>query len=171
MNYSAAYVSAETAGLAVNVAAAVTVGRCCEQFGCQAGNGVTGCRHEEAWLRAQTAAVKALAPLLARRASMTVDEINDAAAVSTAWHSLARGGEVAPGVPPSAWRAWLHPSRDDLSFGRAHGRNFAKVMLRPLKKKGKALQPMPLRYSCTPVVRHQPESSPSRTSAWPPFIH
>ena len=62
VNYSAAYVSAETAGLAVNVAAAVTVGRCCEQFGWQAGNGVTGCRHEEAWLRAQTAAVKALAP-------------------------------------------------------------------------------------------------------------
>ena len=62
VNYSAAYVSAETAGLAVKVAAAVTVGRCCEQFGWQAGNGVTGCRHEEAWLRAQTAAVKALAP-------------------------------------------------------------------------------------------------------------
>ena len=46
----------------MNVAAALTVDRCYEQFGWQAGNGVTGCRHEEAWLRAQTAAVKALAP-------------------------------------------------------------------------------------------------------------
>eukprot|EP01043_Picozoa_sp_COSAG02_P081295 COSAG02_NODE_19784_length_864_cov_1010.282353_1_plen_271_part_01 len=31
-------------------------------FGWQAGNGVTGCRHEESWLRNQTAAVKALRP-------------------------------------------------------------------------------------------------------------
>jgi hypothetical protein len=75
-----------------------------------------------------------------------VDEVNDAAAVSTAWHSLARGGEVAPGVQPSAWKALLHPTRDDLSFGRAHGRNFARVMLRPLKKRGKGLQPKVPQY-------------------------
>ena len=33
-------------------------------FGWQAGNSVTGCRHEEAWLRNQTAAVKALKPTI-----------------------------------------------------------------------------------------------------------
>ena len=33
-------------------------------FGWQAGNGVTGCRHEESWLRNQTAAVKALKPAI-----------------------------------------------------------------------------------------------------------
>jgi hypothetical protein len=90
--------------------------------------------------------VKALAPLLARRQTMSPDEINDAAAVSTAWHTLARGGEVAPGVKPSAWDAAFHPTRADLSFGRARGRNFAKLMLRPLKKPGRAVQPKVPQY-------------------------
>jgi hypothetical protein len=82
--------------------------------------------------------VRALAPLIAKRTGKTVNEINDAAAVGTAWHSLARGGELAPGVKPSAWRAAVHPTRADLTFGRSRGRNYAMVMLRPLKKRGRA---------------------------------
>eukprot|EP01047_Picozoa_sp_COSAG01_P068104 COSAG01_NODE_9767_length_2349_cov_15.897778_4_plen_115_part_00 len=40
-------------------------------FGWQAGNSVTGCRHEEAWLRNQTAAVKALKPAINTLAYVT----------------------------------------------------------------------------------------------------
>ena len=85
--------------------------------------------------------VEALAPLLRKGDKITANEINDAAATGTAWHSLARGSEVAPGVKESAWNPELHPTRADLSFGTSRRRRFACVMLRPLKKANKPWQP------------------------------
>lgn len=52
--------------------------------------------------------------------------VNEMAIVSTAWHTLARGGEVAT--------SWL--TRADLHFKKLrNGRRYAEVWLRPLKKK------------------------------------
>ena len=59
------------------------------------------------------------------------------AAVTTAWQGLARGGEVAAGTSGAAGAAAdlrRLPKRADLSFGSAHGRRYAQVMLRPIKK-------------------------------------
>lgn len=53
------------------------------------------------------------------------------AALSTAWHVLARGGEI---CTPQATRA-------DLQFGSSGGSRHAVLWLRPLKKKGGTLLP------------------------------
>ena len=71
-----------------------------------------------------------------------VDTVNDMACVGTAWHTLARGGELAPSAKPSEWRPERHPTRADLAFRcRPDGHRYAVLWLRPLKKKGKTLQP------------------------------
>ena len=67
-----------------------------------------------------------------------LNTVNRMAAVATAWHVLARGGEIAPDVPASQWCKDKMPTRADLSFHRRRGRRYARVWLRPLKKKGKA---------------------------------
>ena len=67
-----------------------------------------------------------------------VNSINNMAAVGTAWHVLARGGEIAPGVSKAKWRADCMPTRADLFLRRRKdGSRYAVVWLRPLKKKGK----------------------------------
>ena len=73
------------------------------------------------------------------------NSINDFAAVSTAWHVLARGGELCPSVPASRWTPDHHPTRADLTFHvRKDGTRYAVLWLRPLKKKGKgAAQKIP----------------------------
>ena len=65
------------------------------------------------------------------------DAVNLWAAATTAWQGLARGAEVAAsgaGGKRSADERARLPSRADLSFGEAHGRKFAQVMLRPAKR-------------------------------------
>lgn len=60
--------------------------------------------------------------------------VNEFAMLTTAWHVLARGGEVAP----SSFDPRFSPTRADLQF-RISTRNirYAIVWLRPIKKKGK----------------------------------
>lgn len=70
----------------------------------------------------------------------TAQAVNEHALLSTAWHTLARGGEVAPAS--KRWDARFHPSRADLSFGCTKSKgNYAVLMLRPLKKAGGSVQP------------------------------
>ena len=90
--------------------------------------------------------VAALAALMARLDGASLNEINDAAAVTTAWHALARPGELAPSCSQKKWTGAKHPSRADLAFGRSSGRNWAVVWLRPLKKRGKPVQPKVPQY-------------------------
>jgi hypothetical protein len=91
--------------------------------------------------------VAALAEMLQRGPqAVTQNEINDAAAAGTAWHALARPGELAPSCKRSRWNREKHPTRADLRFGRSHGRNWAVVWLRPLKKRGKPIQPKVPQY-------------------------
>ena len=74
----------------------------------------------------------------------TPNAVNKWASITTAWHALARGGELCgsstarahaqgssdPGVKTA-------PMRADLSFGKSRsGKRYACLMLRPLKKKG-----------------------------------
>lgn len=68
------------------------------------------------------------------------NELNRFACVSTAWQTLARGGEVTNGAK-SGWSAERDPSRADLTFHTAGSVRYAVLMLRPLKKRGQALQP------------------------------
>jgi hypothetical protein len=76
-----------------------------------------------------------------------VDIVNEVACVGAAWHVLARGGELAPSVKPGEWKPDRHPTRDDLKFGvRSGGQRYAVLWLRPLKKRGKALQPKVPQY-------------------------
>ena len=70
-----------------------------------------------------------------------LDAVNEYAAVCTAWHVLARGGEMTNGAT-SGWSAQRDPTRADLTFHESRqGERYAVLMLRPLKKKGQALQP------------------------------
>ena len=70
------------------------------------------------------------------------ETLNKVAAIATAWHTLARGGELCPSASHSQWRADLHPTRADLAFRtRPNGLRYAVLWLRPLKKKGAAAQP------------------------------
>lgn len=76
-----------------------------------------------------------------------VNTVNKVAAVSTAWHTLARGGEVAPSVKPAGWTHARHPTRADLKFIQTRaGRRYAVLWLRPLKKKGAGIQPKVPQY-------------------------
>lgn len=62
--------------------------------------------------------------------------VNEFAILSTAWHVLARGGEVAP----SSFDPLTCPTRADLLFRKsAHNVRYAIIWLRPLKKKGQPL--------------------------------
>ena len=90
--------------------------------------------------------VKALAQLMERLGEASLNEINDAAAMVTAWHALARPAELAPSCSQANWAGAKHPTRADLEFGRSHGRNWALVWLRPLKKRGKPVQPKVPQY-------------------------
>ena len=76
-----------------------------------------------------------------------VDALSDFAAVSTAWHVLARGGEVTNGST-SGWNAERDPTRADLTFHTtaSGSQRYAVLMLRPLKKKGQAQQPKVPQY-------------------------
>jgi hypothetical protein len=66
------------------------------------------------------------------------------AALGTAWHVLARGGEI---CPSGRWDAKRHPTRADLTFhGEVPGRRYAVLWLRPLKKKRSAAQPKVPQY-------------------------
>lgn len=61
---------------------------------------------------------------------------NECALLTTAWHVLARGGELAP----SSFDPTLSPTRADLIFCRSSQNiRYAIVWLRPIKKKGKTL--------------------------------
>ena len=69
------------------------------------------------------------------------DAVNKWAALTTAWHALARGGELCQRPRSKASAAGQArpsaPKRSDLSFGvTASGVRFACLMLTPLKKKG-----------------------------------
>ena len=62
--------------------------------------------------------------------------VNAWAAAATAWQALARGGEVATARRElRRWAAHWRPTRADLSFGTAHGRRYACLMLRPIKRR------------------------------------
>ena len=62
--------------------------------------------------------------------------VNCWAAAVTAWQALARGGEVATTARERRrWAASWRPTRADLSFGSAHGRRYACLMLRPIKRR------------------------------------
>ena len=68
----------------------------------------------------------------------SADAVNEHALMATAWHVLARGGELAPQT--RVWSAERHPSRADLSFHKSKdGTRYALLWLRPLKKRGKAI--------------------------------
>ena len=70
-----------------------------------------------------------------------LDALNEYAAACTAWHVLARGGELTNGAT-SGWNAERDPTRSDLTFHASRsGDRYAVLMLRPLKKKGQAAQP------------------------------
>ena len=65
------------------------------------------------------------------------------AALSTAWHVLARGGELCA----DKFDARRHATRADLEFHvTSDGRRYAIVWLRPLKKRSSALQPKVPQY-------------------------
>jgi len=67
----------------------------------------------------------------------TAEAVNLWAAATTAWQGLARGAEIASsgaGGQRSSDEVKRLPTRADLSFGEAHGRRFAQVMLRPAKR-------------------------------------
>jgi hypothetical protein len=67
-----------------------------------------------------------------------VTTVNNWALLVTAWHTLARGGELAPSVKPAGWNSDLHPSRADVAFKVTRsGRRYVVLWLRPLKKKGR----------------------------------
>lgn len=73
---------------------------------------------------------------------LDLNSVNSWAAVNTAWHTLARGGELCPSDEPSKWRADGQPTRADLTFhARRSGSRYACLMLRPLKKRGAARAP------------------------------
>jgi hypothetical protein len=73
----------------------------------------------------------------------TPDAVNRIAALGTAWHVLARGGEICPG----AFDAERYPSRADLEFHRAtDGCRYVVLWLRPLKKRGSGIQPKVPQY-------------------------
>lgn len=68
----------------------------------------------------------------------------DHALLATAWHTLARGGEL---VQQQRAHTAVPVSRADLSFGEtSSGRRYALLWLRPLKKKGRQLQPKVPQY-------------------------
>lgn len=69
----------------------------------------------------------------------TPAEANAHALLVVAWHLLARGGELAPAVTAGQWDARLHPTRADVEFHvLPHGKRYALLWLRPLKKTGAA---------------------------------
>ena len=73
----------------------------------------------------------------------TPDAANRIAALGSAWHVLARGGEICPG----AFDAERHPSRADLEFHRSpDGSRYVVLWLRPLKKRGCGIQPKVPQY-------------------------
>lgn len=79
---------------------------------------------------------------------------NEHAPLVTAWHVLARGGELAPDV--GMWAPGCGPSRADLSFGRtSEGKGYAVLWLRPLKKKNPQAQPKTPQY----IVEHDGQGS------------
>ena len=79
----------------------------------------------------------------------TPNAVNEWAALTTAWHALARGGEICrregKANPKRKGKGPRTPTRADLSFGRsAGGTRYACVMLRPLKKtQGESIAPVP----------------------------
>lgn len=70
--------------------------------------------------------------------------VTDHALLASAWHTLARGGEL---VQQQRAKAMTPVSRADLSFGETSGGvHYALLWLRPLKKKGRQLQPKVPQY-------------------------
>ena len=89
-------------------------------------------RHFEQLVRQQPEAIGS---------AQNLDALNEYAAACTAWHVLARGGELTNGAT-SGWNAERDPTRSDLTFHTSRsGDRYAVLMLRPLKKKGQAAQP------------------------------
>jgi hypothetical protein len=87
-----------------------------------------------------------------------LDSVNTYAAVSAAWHVLARGGELTNGAR-KGWDAARDPTRADLTFHVNSAGRYAVLMLRPLKKRGAALQPKVPQY----IAEH--DGGPSDTYA------
>lgn len=84
----------------------------------------------------------------------SANAVNEHALLATAWHTLARGGELAPAA--RTWDARFHPTRADLSFSStASGRRYAMLMLRPLKKARGQAQPKIPQY----IVEHDGKGS------------
>ena len=79
--------------------------------------------------------------------STDANDVNRLAAVGTSWHVLARGGEICPATAHAKWRHDVHPTRADLAFYTDNkGKRYAVLWLRPLKKRGAALQPKVPQY-------------------------
>jgi hypothetical protein len=71
------------------------------------------------------------------------DAANRVAALATAWHVLARGGEICA----ARFNPEMHASRADLEFRvTSDGVRYAILWLRPLKKRGKGPQPKVPQY-------------------------
>jgi len=87
-----------------------------------------------------------------------LDALNKFACVSAAWQTLARGGEVTNGAR-SGWSAARDATRADLTFHTAGSAKYAVLMLRPLKKRGQAVQPKVPQY----IAEH--DGGPSDTYA------
>lgn len=70
---------------------------------------------------------------------LTPNKVNDFALLSTAWQTLARGGEVAPRVKPREWAPDRNPTRADLVFypEKPDSKRHCIVWLYALKKKGR----------------------------------
>lgn len=79
--------------------------------------------------------LKAMWRNLPKVRSSSAKAVNEFALLATAWHVLARGGELAP----SSFNPRLSVTRADLQFCQtSRGIQYAVIWLRPLKKKGNA---------------------------------
>ena len=78
----------------------------------------------------------------------SVEVVCEHAACATAWHTLARGGEIAPDLKAGVqWTPECGPSRADLKFHKGRdGSRYAILWLRPLKKRSAGPQPKVPQY-------------------------
>jgi hypothetical protein len=101
-------------------------------------------RKRRGWRRHHFERLAGRCPAL-KGSAQDLDPLNTYAAVSAAWHVLARGGELTNGSR-RGWDAARDPTRADLTFHVNNTGRYAVLMLRPLKKRGAALQPKVPQY-------------------------
>lgn len=101
-------------------------------------NPSTGIRRKRRALRRRH--LKAMWKRIPEVSSQSVKAVNQFALLATAWHILARGGELAP----ASFDPRFSATRADLQFrSTSKGVRYAVVWLRPLKKKGSSKEKVP----------------------------